>query len=298
MTSLRVDAHHHFWDLGVAPYSWMTDEFAAIQRNFGPADLRGEITKRRIDGTILVQTRSSAEETRHFLKLATSIDFIWGVIGWVDLTDPAIGEELARLRTEESGRFLVGIRHQVEEEPDPDWLRRPDVRRGLSAVADQGLTFDLLIRPREMQATIETVRAIPQLRFVVDHIAKPAIREQIWEPWAACLSALGSEQNVSCKLSGMVTEANWTQWMPEDLRPYVDHCIDTFGPDRLLYGSDWPVCLLAASYARVEEVLVGLLPAEPSVRARIFGENAIGTYALRPRLDASSAHPRDRTLVE
>jgi L-fuconolactonase len=284
MTAPRVDAHHHFWDVDVTPYPWMTERYAAIRRNFGPADLSDDLARQQIDGTVLVQTRSSVEETRQFLRVAASTSYVWGVVGWVDLTSRDVGDVLGALRRQsDDGRFLVGIRHQVHDESDPDWLQRDDVRRGLGILAEQGMTFDLLVRPRELAAAIDTVRAIPDLGFVVDHIAKPAIRDGAWEPWAGAIAELALEPNVTCKLSGLVTEADWQGWNPDDLRPYVDHCLAAFGPDRVMFGSDWPVCLLAGSYAAVSAAVVDLLPAEPSVSSRVFGANAMRVYGLQAR---------------
>jgi len=277
-----IDAHQHFWDPSRAEYPWMTDDLAVIRRAFTPEDLRPELIANRIDKTVLVQTRSSLEETRDFLALAGQSDFVAGVIGWVDLTDPAIDRALADLRAGPDGRSLVGIRHQVHDEPDADWLCRPDVRRGLAAVARHGLVYDLLIRPREIPAALDTVAALPDLRFVIDHLAKPAIRERDFEAWQAGIAGFAAERaHVWCKLSGMVTEADWSTWRADDLRPYVLEALRVFGPARCLFGSDWPVCLLAASYGAVRagllQCLDGLSAAELD---RIFGGNAIEVYRL------------------
>ncbi len=278
---IKIDSHHHFWDPDRATYPWMTDDLAPIRRRFGPADLRPLIDGMRISRTILVQTRSSTNETEEFIATAAAERFIAGVVGWVDLTDPAVADEIARLRAAPGGDRLVGIRHQVQDEPDPEWLARPDVRRGLAAVASAGLAYDLLVRPRELSAAFDAAAALPDLRFVVDHIGKPRIAAAEMEPWAGRIRSMAELPNVACKLSGLVTEAAWGSWTTVDLHPYVDAVLDAFGPERLMFGSDWPVCLLAASYDRVvsaDRELLAALSADE--RARIFGVTAMEVYGL------------------
>ena len=279
-----IDAHQHFWDPEDGDYGWMAGEaMAPIRRVFAPGDLRPALDAAGVSATVLVQTWSSVEETRRFLELAADTPFIAGVVGWVDLTDPAVGETIAGLKAGSGGDRLVGIRHQVHDEPDPDWLLRPEVRRGLAAVRDHGMVYDLLIRPREAAAALATVRDLPGLRFVIDHCAKPDIRGGGFDAWAGAMAGFSAERgHVWCKLSGLVTEADWSGWTPADLRPYVRHALELFGPDRCLYGSDWPVCLLAADYARVigalRECVANLSPAD---QARIFGGSAVELYGLR-----------------
>jgi L-fuconolactonase len=276
-----VDAHHHFWDPTTADYPWLTDDLAAIRRPFLPDDLQPLLADAGVDRTVLVQTRSSESETRSFLATAASTPFVAGVVGWVDLSDPGIVDALERLRRGVGGNRLVGIRHQVHDEPDPDWLRRDDVRRGIAAVGDAGLAYDLLVRPRELPAALDTVRSLPAVRFVIDHLAKPPIRDGALEPWAGLIRPFGSELNVSCKVSGMVTEANWETWKPADLAPYVDVALETFGPSRLLVGSDWPVCLLAGSYGDVlGAARVLLADLAPDERDALMGGTAIEVYGL------------------
>jgi L-fucono-1,5-lactonase len=276
-----VDAHHHFWDPATADYPWMTDELAMIRRAFTPDDLAPLLGAAGVDATVLVQTRSSLEETREFLATAAVTPFIRGVVGWVDLTDPAIGDALAELREGAGGDRLVAIRHQVHDEPDPEWLRRDDVRRGIRAVGDAGLVYDLLVRSRELPAALDTVRALPDTRFVIDHIAKPPIRDGVLQPWAHLIRPFGALPNTWCKVSGMVTEADWSTWQPTDLEPYVGHALDVFGAERLLFGSDWPVCLLAASYQQVfDATRAALGDLGASERAGIFGRNATSIYRL------------------
>jgi L-fuconolactonase len=276
-----VDAHHHFWDPARADYPFLTDDLAAIRRSFGPADLAPLLGAAGIDATILVQTRSSLEESKEFLATAAATPFIRGVVGWVDLRDPAVGETIAQLRAGPGGDRLVGIRHQVQDEEDPDWLVRNDIRRGIEEVGRAGLVYDLLVRSREMPAAREVVAAMPDVRFVVDHLAKPPIREGARQPWADLVSGLGGLPNTWWKVSGLVTEADWRDWRPADLQPYVEHVLAVVGPERLMFGSDWPVCLLAATYdevvAAAREALGGLSEAE---RAAVFGGTAVDVYGL------------------
>jgi L-fuconolactonase len=276
-----VDSHHHFWDPTRADYPWMTDALARVRRPFEPADLLPHLVDAGVDATVLVQTRSSADETREFLATAARTSFVAGVVGWVDLTSPSVADDIAELRDAQGGAGLVGIRHQVHDEPDPGWLGRDDVRRGLRAVADAELAYDLLVRARELPAAIDVARGLPNLTFVVDHAAKPAIVAHELEPWASLVREIATLPNVSCKVSGLITEADWTKWTVEDIRPYFDHVISAFGPARVMFGSDWPVCLLAAEYAAVVDVARRLSATlTPTESARLFGGTAIEVYRL------------------
>lgn len=287
---MAIDGHQHFWDPARADYPWMeAPELAPICRAFGPGDLAPLLRDNEIDASILVQCRSSIEETEEFLRLAAATSFVAGVVGWADLTDGAVGETLARLRGSPGGERLVGIRHQVHDEPDPDWLRRADVQRGLAAVVEHDLAYDLLVRPRELPAAIATAQAFPQGRFVLDHAAKPPIAEGFSHEWADLLVALAACDNVWCKISGLATEARWNDWDAERLLPFVAHAANCFGEDRLIFGSDWPVCLLAGSYdatkGALEECLTKL---GPHLRDKAFGVNVQQAYLLQsPRLDVT-----------
>jgi L-fuconolactonase len=283
-----VDAHHHFWDPATADYPWLTDELAPIRRAFGPDDLAPLLDAAGIDATVLVQARSSLEETEAFLAVADRSPFVRGVVAWVDLRDPAVDETIARLRAGPGGNRLVAIRHQVQDEPDPDWLGRDDVRRGIAAIGRAGLAYDLLVRARELPAARRLVEALPDVRFVVDHLAKPAIRNGSDPGWNDAVGTFRDLPNVWWKLSGLVTEADWHAWRPADLQPFVDRVLEIAGPERLLFGSDWPVCLLAARYdvvlATARSLIAGLSPGE---RAAILGATAIGVY----RLDVAPSPP-------
>ena len=272
----RIDAHHHVWDLAAHPQVWMDtpgpgdapDYFGAwadpLRRDFGPEDLKPLLDAHGISATIVVQTVSDLGETRDLIDLAARTPWIAGVVGWFDLTDPAIADTIAALRARPGGDRLAGVRHQVHDEPDPYWLLRPDVLRGLHAVADAGLVYDLLVREMHLEPALGAVRRIPHGRFVVDHIAKPNIASRSPErraddPWFDGMAALAAEPNVTCKLSGMVTEADWRDWTVDDLLPYARHVLSVFGPDRTMFGSDWPVCTLAATYGQVVDTARELL---------------------------------------
>jgi L-fuconolactonase len=281
MAAPTVDAHHHLWDPAIRAYPWLTEELAAIRRRFGPEDLAPLIERAGIDRTILVQTTSSLDETREFLATASATAFIAGVVGWVDLADPAVGDTIAELAASEGGSHLVGIRHQVHDEPDPAWLLRPDVNRGIAAVGAAGLVYDLLVRPRELPAALDTARAHPGISFVIDHLAKPSIKAGEVEPWLSLMRPFGALDNVRCKISGLVTEADWHHWTPADLAPFVDVALETFGPRRLLAGSDWPVCLLAGSYWEVLDATRTVLSElSRDELAAVFGRTAIEVYGL------------------
>lgn len=276
-----IDAHHHFWDPEKGDYPWMTGPVLPIRRVFAPDDMRPLLGPVGVAKTILVQTWSSLDESYAFLALADETDFIAGVVAWADLTSPHVGAHLDALLAAKGGKWLVGIRHQVHDEPDAQWLCRADVRRGLAEVGARGLVYDLLIRPRELPAALETVRALPGLRFVIDHIAKPEIATGGFAPWAALMQPFGAEANVWCKLSGMVTEADWATWTAADIAPYIAECLRVFGPSRCLMGSDWPVSLLAADYQRTVRLVRNAIAQLPDADQRaILWESAATAYHL------------------
>jgi len=272
-----VDSHHHLWDPAHRDYPWMTgDELAPIRRRFDASDLKPLLDATGIDRTVLVQTVSSLEETREFLQAAAENEFIAGVVGWVDLTDRSVAKTIAGLKRSEGGSFLVAIRHQVHDEPDPTWLLRADVQRGIAAVGDSGLVYDVLVRTRELPSAVETVKHHPEVRFVIDHAAKPRIAAGGWDAaWEAALAPMADLPNVTCKVSGLYTEADWRSWTPEQVEPYVRRVIDWFGAERCMFGSDWPVALLAASYEQVVTTTRALVGNDDQIMggtaARVYG---------------------------
>ena len=273
-----VDAHQHFWDIQRFSYPWLSPEQAVLYRNYGPEDLKPEMDAAGVQRSVFVQATHVVDEARWVLRLSDRYPFIAGVVGWVDLTDPDIGMVLHELQ--QHPRFK-GVRHQVHDEPDDRWLLRDDVWRGLEELAARGLTFDLLLFPRHLPHLPEVLEQHPTLRFVIDHLAKPPIKSGETEPWQTDLQRVARYPNVWCKLSGMVTEASHHSWRPEDLKPYVQSAVDLFGYDRLMWGSDWPVCRLAADYGQVKAALLQALGAvDDESLEKILGRNAIGFYSL------------------
>ncbi|MGV9772107.1 amidohydrolase family protein [Streptosporangium sp. NPDC003464] len=275
-----IDAHHHVWDLSVRDQGWITGpEMAPLRRSFGVEDLPAAAAG--VTATVLVQTIAVPEETPEFLALAEAHDLIAAVVGWTDLAAPSVADDLAALRAAPGGGHLRGVRHQVQGEADPRWLCRDDVRRGLAAVGRAGLVYELLTLPHQLPAAIETVTALPGLEFVLDHCSKPPVATGALEPWAALVRELATRPNVTCKLSGLVTEADWAGWTAADLRPYADVVLEAFGPGRVMFGSDWPVCLLAAPYETVLETTRGLTAhLSASEREEVFGGVAARVYGI------------------
>lgn len=274
----RVDAHHHLWQTSVDRHEWLDGQgMTAIRRDFTTADLRATATD--IDATVLVQVLPDFQESVEFLALALEEPLIAGVVGWVDLTaSPA--QDIERLRAAPGCEFLVGIRHLVQAEPDPQWLARVDVLRGLVAVRDAGLVYDLLVLPHQIPAAVTAARVLPDLTFVLDHLGKPPIATGELEPWATHLTTLAREPNVVAKLSGLVTEAS-KHWKVADLRPYVETALAAFGPDRLMTGSDWPVCLLAGEYTEVLDATNTFLGELTNAEhAAVLGGTATRVYGL------------------
>ena len=260
-----IDAHVHVWDLADRPQPW-TDEFPPLQRSFAVADLAPDLDPG--DRIVVVQTVAEYGETLELLARAADDQRIAGVVGWLDLTRP-VAPEIDVLRRVPGGRYLVGLRHQLQIEPDPNWLARTDVRDGLREMGEAGLVFDVVVSPEALPAVLDCVRAVPGTRFVLDHAGKPplagaptgALDVGPMAAWAADVTALADCPNVAVKLSGLVTEADWCTWTPGQLAPAVAHVVKAFGPDRVMFGSDWPVCLLAADYRRVRETMLSMVPA-------------------------------------
>lgn len=275
----RVDAHHHLWDLAVRPQGW-TKDLPQLDRTFTFADLAPHLAASGIDATVLVETINIAPETGELLALAAQTPQVAGVVGWVDLTAPDVAQALAALRAGVGGEHLVAVRHQVQGEQDPAWLARPDVLAGIREVAQAGLVFDLLVKPHQMPAALVAVQAIPGARFVLEHLGKPDIAAGMWQPWADQVATLASFPHVACKLSGMVTEAAPT-WTAEQLRPYAAHVLEHFGPERVMAGSDWPVCLLRGSHEDVWGAQASLLDdLSPGETDEVLGGTAERWYGL------------------
>jgi L-fuconolactonase len=271
-----IDSHQHFWRYDPAQYPWIDDSMAALRRDFLPADLKPELETARIDSCIAVQARQSLEETRWLLELATANPFIAGVVGWVDLQAEDVREQLESLCPSPK---LVGVRHVVQSEADDGFLLRPSFCRGISMLEDVELAYDILIYPRHLGVASEFVARFPRQRFVLDHMAKPDIRHGDIDAWERGIRALAVFPHVCCKVSGLITEADWARWTMADLRPYLDVVFDAFGPSRLMAGSDWPVCTVAGDYSRTMAVLAHYLSDKPERdRAAVMGGNAMRFY--------------------
>jgi L-fuconolactonase len=277
-----VDAHHHLWDRGVRDQDWITGSaLAPLRRDFLLGDYQPLAALNGVGASVVVQTVTGPGETPELLALAATSDLIAGVVGWADLTAPGLAGRIAALTARPGGDKLVGLRHQVQSEPDPGWLTRADVLGGLAAVAGAGLVYDLVITAGQLPAAVQAASAVPDLLFVLDHLGKPAIASGSTQPWERDLRRLAALPNTACKLSGLVTEADWTGWQVADLRPYAETALDAFGPGRVMFGSDWPVCTLAASYGEVLQAardLTGDLSV--AEREAIFAGTATRVYRL------------------
>lgn len=279
-----IDAHHHYFRAGSGEYPWMSlPGYGLLRGDFGEFELSTALAANSVAATILVQTWSSYEESVEFLALSETSNNVRGVVAWVDLGAPDVGEMIDRLRAGPGGKNLVGVRHQVHDEPDPDWLSRPAVRRGLRAVADADLPFDLLVRPRELAVALALAREVPDLRLVVDHAGKPDIAHGRRAEWLELMAPLAALDHVDCKISGLVTEADWSAWTLGEVSAYAVDVIEMFGADRCMFGSDWPVCLLAASYDEVMAVVAQALSgASPGERSAVLAGTATRAYRLAP----------------
>ncbi len=273
-----VDAHQHFWQSKVSDILRLPPEMDLLRRDYTPEDLKPLIDQVGVQQTVLVQSYSSMENTRDFLHIAEAHPWVAAVVGWVDLTDPGVGELLDSLRRHPK---FKGVRHQWHDEPDAGWIVRDDVLRGLRELEARGIPFDLLPKEPNWQYIPRAAEAVPELPMVIDHIGKPGIAAGQFDDWAAVMARAARFPQIMCKLSGMVTEADWGRWKPADLKPYVERTLELFGVDRVMYGSDWPVCLLASSYSRVfdalQECLSGLSESE---RGMVLGENARRFYGI------------------
>ena len=275
-----IDAHQHFWKLDLPfNYGWLhTQQHEPICRSYLPADLKTHLDKCGIDKSVFVQTQHDVAENRWVLGLAEQNDFIAGVVGWVDLASEECESQLDEFR--DHAKF-VGIRHVVQDEPDDDFIIQPDVIRGLKVLEKHGVPYDLLFYTKHLKHAAQLGRELPDLPMVIDHLSKPKIKDQITDGWEEDLKAAAKFPNIYCKLSGMVTEADWNDWKPADLKPYVETALEAFGPERCMYGSDWPVCELAATYEEVYNALVEVVgKISDTERTQIFGATATKFYGL------------------
>lgn len=275
---MRIDAHQHFWRYTPADYSWIGTGMERLARDYLPADLAVCLASEGLDGSVAVQARQSLEESRWLLELADAHPLVKGVVGWVDLRSDHVAEDLEPLAAHP--RF-VGVRHVVQDEPDPRFLLGGAFVKGLAQLARFGLTYDLLVYPHQLPAAVELAGLLPEQPFVLDHLAKPRIKAGELGEWRRDIEALARHENVCCKVSGLVTEADWRAWTQAEFTPYLDVVLEAFGPARLMVGSDWPVCLVAAEYAEVaaipRECFAGLSPTE---RQAIEGGTAARCYRI------------------
>lgn len=275
---MRVDAHQHFWNFNPVRDNWITDDMQAIRRDFLPADLQPLLQQQQIDGCVAVQADQSEDETFFLLGHASANDFIKGVVGWIDLRAENVEERL-----EYFSRFskLKGFRHIIQAEPGDDFLLKDDFCRGISFLAKYNFTYDILVFPKHLPYVLKFVKRFPEQPFIIDHLAKPYIKDKKTDEWKKNIQQVAQFPNVYCKLSGMVTEAAWNNWTINDFKSYIDIVLESFGTDRVMFGSDWPVCLLAASYKQCCEVLeMNTEYLSVSYKNRLWGENAIQFYNL------------------
>ena len=276
---MHIDAHQHFWIYDHREYDWIDDAMAALRRDFLPADLKPELERNGFQGCVTVQARQTLEETRWLLELAERAPFILGVVGWADLRSPRLRFELESFAGKSK---LVGVRHIVQSEPDERFLLQPDFLRGIATLEEFDLAYDVLIYTRHLPVAAEFVGRFPRQRFVLDHMAKPPIKSGAVDAWARGIRKLAAFSNVYCKVSGLVTEADWQVWKPEDIRPYLDVAFECFGPCRLMIGSDWPVCTVAGPYARVMNLVKDYLGKySANEREAVLGRNAAAFWRLR-----------------
>jgi L-fuconolactonase len=275
---MKIDTHQHFWRYTAAEYGWIDDSMSALRRDFLPEELRREMARASVDECIAVQARQTPGETQWLLDLADANPFITGVIGWIDLQADDAAEQLSRFGAHAK---LLGIRHVVQDEPDDRFMLRPKFCRGISLLESHNLTYDILIYPKHLPAAAELVARFGRQRFVLDHLAKPDIRRGEIREWEKGIRELAKFPLVYCKLSGLVTEADWVHWTADDVRPYLDVAFDCFGPDRLLAGSDWPVCALAADYPRTIALVDDYMASRPvAERDAVMGGNASRLWRL------------------
>lgn len=273
-----IDSHQHFWNYEPIKHEWIGDNMAAIRSDFTPIDLKKVYNENGIDGCVAVQADQTVAETDFLLELASQNDYIKGIVGWVDLRANDIDEVLEKYSQYEK---IKGFRHVVQEEPDHNFLLRPNFLRGIKALEKYDFTYDILIFPHQLGATLEFVKQFPNQKFVIDHIAKPYIKDGFYEGWATLIKEIAKQENVYCKISGMITEADYKSWTEAQLHPYMDLVFNAFGSQRIMFGSDWPVCLVAGNYSEVKSIVTNFISKIPEVEQKaIMGENAIQFYNL------------------
>ncbi len=274
-----LDSHQHFWKYSLSEYGWIDDSMQVLKRDFLPQDLAAVYAENNVHGCIAVQARQTLEETQWLLELAEKNPFILGVVGWVDLVSENVDEQLESFAESKSA---VGVRHVLQDEPDDRFMLQDDFLRGISLIEKYGLVYDILVFPRHLPFACELVKQFPEQQFVLDHIAKPLIKDGILEPWAENIQKLAQYSNVSCKVSGMVTEADWHNWTVQDFEPYMDVVFKAFGPDRILFGSDWPVCTVAGKYKDILNIIKSYCnPLNVSEQIKVFAGNAERIYRIK-----------------
>lgn len=274
-----IDAHHHLWQFNTEDYGWMDDSMSVLRKDYLPPDLEAQLGAAGVGGTVVVQARQKLEETEWLLSLAEQNAFIRGVVGWVDLRSGDLDRQLEKYAV---NPLLVGVRHVIHDEADDDFMLRPAFTRGIEKLAGHGLTYDLLLFPKHLTRAVELASMFPDQKFVLDHISKPFIKAGLLDPWREDLEALAAQPNVWCKISGMVTEADLDNWKAEDFLPYMDVVVEAFGTDRIMLGSDWPVCRLAGEYKEVMAIGQAYFSRfSEGDRKKVFSENALSFYELK-----------------
>lgn len=273
-----IDSHQHFWKYEPVKHSWIDDDMSVIRRDFSPSDLAKVYQENSIDGCVAVQADQTLEETDFLIDLASINNFIKGIVGWVDLRAENIENVLEKYSTD---KIVKGFRHVVQGEADHNFLLRPNFSRGISLLEKHNFTYDILVFPHQLGSVLEFVKKFPHQKFVIDHIAKPYIKDGYFEGWATMMTAIGKHENVSCKMSGMVTEADFITWTPEQIHPYMDTVLEAFGSKRILFGSDWPVCLVAGNYSKIKKLTTDFISQLSKIEQNsIMGNNAIEFYNL------------------
>ncbi|SMG27318.1 amidohydrolase family protein [Arenibacter troitsensis] len=273
-----IDSHQHFWKYNPVKHSWINEQMSVIRRDFLPSDLKPVYVKNGVDGCVAVQADQTLAETDFLLEHAHNNAFVKGVVGWVDLRSADVDKDLEKYAKD---KHLKGYRHIVQEEADHNFMLRPDFLRGISKLEQYGAVYDILIFPHQLGATLELVKKFPNQKFVIDHIAKPYIKDGFYDGWATMMKEVAKHENVFCKISGMITEADFKSWTPEQIHPYMLLALEAFGPERCMYGSDWPVCLVAGTYTQVMELTTNFISSlSTTEQAAIMGLNAVEFYGL------------------